>query len=197
MEFILTAEANINIINRIARHAGISIYLSTFNKPKTFIMKLRLQIFPLLGIYFLLISATCIERTDTSIVNKQNITIANQKNSRLLKVHKLNFFQRLIVKFFIKKDRLADGSKADNQASTSLWLGIGACAFILLGLFVPYVILASLPTGIAAMITGGSALRNKTSLVGKARTGKALGLGALITFGVLLILAAIVVSSWY
>ncbi len=47
------------------------------------------------------------------------------------------------------------------------------------------------------MITGGSAVRNKTSLVGKARTGKALGLGALIAFGVLLILAAIVVSSWY
>ena len=115
----------------------------------------------------------------------------------MLKVHKLNFFQRLIVKFFIKKNNPADGTKADKQASTSLLLGIGACAFILLGLFVPYVILASIPTGIAAMITGGSAVRNKTSLVGKARTGKALGLGALITFGVLLILAAIVVSSWY
>ena len=159
--------------------------------------KLRFQIFPMLGIYLLLISARCIEKADTSLVNKQNITITNQKDSRLLKVHKLNFFQRLIVKFFIKKNKLADGSKADKQASTSLLLGIGACGFILLGLFVPYVILASIPTGIAAMITGGSAVRNKTSLVGKARTGKALGLGALIAFGVVLILAAIVVSSWY
>jgi hypothetical protein len=63
-------------------------------------------------------------------------------------------------------------------------------------LFVPYVIFACLPAAIVAMVLGGSAMRNNTNLVGKARTGKALGLGALIAFGVLLIIAAIVVASF-
>ena len=159
-------------------------------------MKLRLRIFPTLAIYMLLVSATCIEKRDTSIVNRESLTITNHKNSNVLKVRKLNFFQRLIVKIFLKKNKLADGTKADKLASTSLLLGVGACAFLLLGLFIPYVILLSIPAGIAAMITGGSALRNKTSLVGKARTGKGLGLGALIAFAVVLIVAAIVFTAW-
>ena len=158
-------------------------------------MKLRLQIFPMLGIYMLLISATHIVKKDTATVTTQNIIITGHHNSNLLKVHKLNFFQRLIVKLYLIKNKLANGTKADNLASTSLLLGIVACGFILFGLFIPYAILATIPTGIAAMITGGSAIRNKTSLVGKARTGKGLGLGALIAFGILLILAAIVLSS--
>ena len=143
----------------------------------------------------LLTSATYIVRPDTSIVNKQNITITDHNNSNVLKAHKLNFFQRLMVKFLIKKNELLNGTRADKLASTSLGLGIGACASILLGLFVPFIILAAIPTGIAAMITGGSAVRNKTSMVGKARTGKGLGLGALITFAILLIVAAIIISS--
>ena len=159
-------------------------------------MKLRLRIFPILAIYMLLVSATCIEKRDTSIVNRESLTITNHKNSNVLRVRKLNFFQRLIVKIFLKKNKLADGTKADKLASTSLLLGVGACAFLLLGLFIPYVILLSIPAGIAAMITGGSALRNKTSLVGKARTGKGLGLGALIAFAVVLIVAAIVFTAW-
>ena len=159
-------------------------------------MKISFRIFPILAIYMLLVSATCIEKIDTSIVNRENITITNHKNSNALKVHKLNFFQRLIVKIFLKKNKLADGTRADKLASTSLLLGVGACAFLLLGLFIPYVILISIPAGIAAMITGGSAIRNKTSLVGKARTGKGLGLGALIAFAVVLIVAAIVFTAW-
>ncbi len=79
-------------------------------------------------------------------------------------------------------------------------MGIAACAFLVLGLFVPYVILAAIPAGIAANITGGSALRNGTAKEGKAKTGKALGLGSLIAFAVVLILAVIVaaayLSSW-
>lgn len=160
-------------------------------------MKLLLRVFPIVSIYMLLVSATCIERADTSIVNRQDITITNQKSYKALKVHKLNFFERLLVRFFIKKNKLADGTRADRMASTSLFLGVGACVFLLLGLAVPYIILLSLPAAIAAMITGGSALRNKTSLVGKARTGKALGLGALIAFGVLLLAAVILVASIY
>jgi len=63
-----------------------------------------------------------------------------------------------------------------------------------LALFIPYLILAVLPTAIAAMITGGAAVRNKTSLIRKARTGKALGLGALIFFGLLLLIVACILG---
>jgi hypothetical protein len=158
-------------------------------------MSLRLKMIPILGIYILLISATCIVKKDTTVDNRQNITITNNGSAHFLRTHKLNFFQRLGLKILLKRNRNQNSLNADNLASTSLWLGIGACGFILLGLFVPFIILLSVPTGIAAMITGGSALRNKTSLVGKARTGKGLGLGALIAFGLLLLLAAIVISS--
>lgn len=89
-----------------------------------------------------------------------------------------------------------DEVKADKLADTSLAFGIAACAFLVLGLFVPYVILAAIPAGITAMITGGSALRNGTVKVGKAKTGKALGLGALIAFAVLLLLAVVALAAY-
>ena len=158
-------------------------------------MSLRLKIIPILGIYILLISATCIVKKDTTVVNRQNITITNNGSSHFLRAHKLNFFQRFGLKFLPKRNRIQNGPDGDKLASASMLLGIGACGFILLGLFVPFVILLSVPTGIAAMITGGSAVRNKTSLVGKAKTGKGLGLGALIAFGLILLVAAIVISS--
>ena len=158
-------------------------------------MSLRLKLIPILGIYILLISATCIVKKDTTVDNRQNITITNNGSFHFLRTHKLNFFQRLGLKFLLRRNRIQNGLNADKLASTSMLLGIGACGFILLGLFVPFIILLSVPTGIAAMITGSSALRNKTSLVGKAKTGKGLGLGALITFGLILLVAAILIAS--
>ncbi|MEO9032571.1 MAG: hypothetical protein ABI285_04965 [Ginsengibacter sp.] len=160
-------------------------------------MKLSFKMFPLLCMYLLLISATSIKTSPASLVNMQNNTIAQPENTTVVKVHKLNFFQRLLLKFIIKKNKKEAGVRADQLASTSLLLGVAACVLLVLGLLIPYVIVAAVPASIAAMITGGSALRNKTSLVGKAKTGKALGLGALIAFGVLLIAAVILVSSFY
>lgn len=158
-------------------------------------MNVKLKIIPILGIYILLISANCIIKKDSTVDNRQNITITNNSSSHFQKAHKLNFFQRLGLKLLLRKNRRLNGPNADKLASTSLWLGIGACGFILLGLFIPFIILFSVPAGIAAMITGGSAIRNKTSLVGKAKTGKGLGLGALIAFGLIILIAAIVIAS--
>jgi hypothetical protein len=156
-----------------------------------------LRLLPVIGIYMILVSATCIVKRDTTAVYQQGITLRDPNHSGVLKTHKLNFFQRLMLKAFLRKDKLKNGNKADGLASTSLLLGIGACGFLLLGLFVPYIIFASVPAGIAAMITGSSAIRKKTSLTGKAATGKGLGLGALIAFGVILIVAAIMVAAFF
>lgn len=158
-------------------------------------MKLKLWLFPLFGIYLLLISATTIKTEDKSAPAENQVSTVIPSASDMVNAHKLNFFQRLALKIFVRKHKDGDVSKADKLASTSLGLGIGACALLILGMFVPYLILASIPLGIAAMITGAGAVRGGTSKIVKAKTGKALGLGALITFGVLLILAAIVISS--
>ena len=159
-------------------------------------MKIKLVLFPLLGIYLLLISATAIEIKDTTASVNNQVTTTIPAASTEVKFKKLNFFQRVIFKIFVRKDKLIDEGKGDNLASTSLSLGIGTWITLLLGLAVPYVILASVPLAIAAMITGKSALNNGTSKEGRAKTGRGLGLGGLITFAVLLIIAAIVVSSW-
>ncbi len=160
-------------------------------------MKLSLKMFALLCIYLLFISATSIKTPTASLVNMRNNGIVQPGNPTVVKVHKLNFFQRLMLKYILKKNKKEGGVRADQLASTSLFLGVAACVLLVLGLLIPYVILAAVPASIAAMITGGSALRNKTILVGKAKTGKALGLGALIAFGVILVAAVILVASLY
>ncbi|HUZ58203.1 MAG TPA: hypothetical protein VMU83_05425 [Hanamia sp.] len=158
-------------------------------------MRLRFQILPMLCIYLILISATPILKRDLSKISKHTITLSDHNNPNLLKFHKLNFFQILIVKFYLTKNKLQNGIKADKLASASLVLGIGACGLIFLSLLFPYSILLALPVGIAAMITGHSAIRNKTSFVGKARMGKILGFAAVIIFAALLVLVALILIS--
>lgn len=150
-------------------------------------MRLMLYIVPFIGIYMSIVSATIVQK-DTTIANKQKITITERSSAHVLKAFKLNFFQRIIVKLLLRNKKLKKNIDADKLAAPSLWFGIAACAFILLALFIPYLIFAVLPAAIAAMITGGAAMRNKTSLLRKAKTGKALGLGALIVFGILLLI---------
>ncbi len=150
-------------------------------------MRLMLYIVPFIGIYMSIVSATIVQK-DTTIANKQKITMTERSSAQVLKAYKLNFFQRIIMKLLLRNKKLKKNIDADKLAAASLWFGISACAFILLALFIPYLIFAVLPAAIAAMITGGASMRNKTSLLRKAKTGKALGLGALIVFGILLLI---------
>ena len=158
-------------------------------------MRPPFKILFLLSLSVLLTSAVCIEKTSSPLASAQIAGISNSGTIHSAKTRKLNFFQRLALRLLMKKYKSANGVNADRLASTSLLLGIFSCGLLLLGLFVPFVILLSIPAGIFAMITGGSAVRNKTSQMGKAKTGNALGLGALITFALLLIIAAIVLSG--
>ncbi len=158
-------------------------------------MRLPFKILFLLSLTVLLTSAVCIEKTSSPLAPAQVEGISNPGTLHSTKARKLNFFQRWALRILMKKYKSAHGVNADKLASASLLLGIFSCGFLLLGLFVPFVILLSIPAAIAAMITGGSAVRNKTSQMGKARTGKALGLGALITLALLLIIAAIIISG--
>lgn len=161
-------------------------------------MKFKLWLFPAICIYWLLISATSIKVSPNhSNAGGKPISEINS-HPNTVSPTKLNFFQRLIVKLLVKKYKRAhrtDNSKADNLANTSIASGLAAAGFMVLGFFVPYIILASIPAAIIAMITGGAAVRKGTKKIGTAKTGKGLGLGVLIAFGVLIIAAAIVFSN--
>lgn len=158
-------------------------------------MKLILQLSSLFAMYVLLASATYIKKSDTAVVNAETVTIAAATIFNVVKKHRLSFFQRLMIKVITKTRKLFSTEKADRLASTSVLLGLGACALLLLGLFVPYLLLGTIPAGAAALITGASALRNKTTMTGRAKTGKALGLAALVAFGVIVILVAIAIAG--
>jgi hypothetical protein len=163
--------------------------------PKTSAMKLKLWLIPLFSVYFLFTSATTSKTEIKSAPADSQASTIIPSTSNSVKAHTLNFFQRLALKIFVRKHKEGDVSKADKLASTSLALGIGTFVALLLGAVVPYLILATIPLGIAAMVTGSTAVKGGTSKVGKAKTGKALGLGGLITFAVLAILATIALSS--
>lgn len=162
-------------------------------------MKLKLCLLPAMLVYCMLISATSIKVSPKYNEGESKYISEIKPRHKTVKPKKLNFFQKLVLRLAIKKYKKAhhvDNSNADNLATTSLASGAAALAFLVLGLFVPYIIIASIPAAIIAMITGGAALRKGTKKTGTARTGKAFGLGALIAFGVLIILAAIIVSTW-
>jgi len=157
-------------------------------------MKLSFHIFILVCLSVLLTSAVCINRSDISPAAAQSDVVSNPGNNQLHKARKFNFFQRLGLRLLMKRYKSGKGVNADKLANSSLLLGILACSLILLGLLVPVLLILAIPAGVAAMITGGSAVRNKTSLVGKAKTGKAFGLAALIAFGLLLILVILALA---
>ncbi len=164
--------------------------------PKPNCMKCRSTLFCLLIISCLSLAAT----TDKGILSKaptsSEAPSAAPVAANAETAHKLNFFERLLVKKAMKQLRKTGVDEADAMAKSSLGFGIAAVSLLFLGLLVPYVILLSIPAGIVAMVQGRKAERNGTSLTGKASTGRALGLGALIAFAALIVIAVIVVAAW-
>lgn len=158
-------------------------------------MKAKFWLFPLVGIYFFLISATSFK------IKKNQIPIQNEVAAELPTVatkvttHRFNFFQKLVFKILVKKEEQIDNAKADNLAGTSLALGIGTWAFYLFALAVPILAVVSIPMAIGAMITGSSAIRSGTTKAGKAKIGKGLGLASIITIAVLSIVGLIFIAS--
>jgi hypothetical protein len=156
-------------------------------------MKLKLWLLPFVVLSFVFMSATSSKIEPASVPTQTAQVLVHPQT---LKGFKLNFIERFILKHALKKVAEVP-AKADRQASTSLALGIAAAAVLLIGCFVPYVALVSLPLAIVAMTTGGTALRNGTSKESAARTGKGLGLGTIITFGALLIIGAILLATLF
>ena len=82
------------------------------------------------------------------------------------------------------------------KGNTALIFGIVGMGLLLIGLFVPFVVLGAIPAAIVAIILGSNAKKLDAS-DGKARAAVLLGWITLGAIALLLILAAIVLASWY
>jgi hypothetical protein len=87
------------------------------------------------------------------------------------------------------------GDEKSSQGQTALIFGIAGLALLLLGLFVPFVLLLSLGSAIVAVAIGSSAYK-KNKNDAQAHTGKLLGWITLGLIAVLIIAVAIIISSW-
>ena len=158
-------------------------------------MKLKQGFLLLLLISFLSIAATTEKVVPIAITTDTGTPVVYPMATQEVNQKKMNFFERILFKLAVKKlMKAADTEKADRQASSALVFGIAALGTLLLGLLVPYVIFAAIPTGIVAMVLGKQALTVGTKYPVKAKLGKTFGLVSLILFGALIILVAIALS---
>jgi predicted ferric reductase len=110
---------------------------------------------------------------------------------------RLGFFKKMVLRMYLRKLRkphlLQDSTaNADKNATASLWLGIASIVF----LFIPtYTLFLVIPLGILAIVFGRHAVQEGTKKQLAAKVGKALGLGALIAFTVLVILLLVFLST--
>ena len=98
----------------------------------------------------------------------------------------------LILKKKLKKQ--ADETSSSGEAA--FIIGILGLVLLIAGLFVPYIILGSLVAGIIAIVMGSMAKRKDPSDT-KARAALLMGWITLGLIAFLLLLAAIVVASWW
>ena len=99
------------------------------------------------------------------------------------------------IAFVILKKKLKKEEDPNSkEGKTAFSFGIAAIALLVLGLFVPYIILGSLIAGIVAVVMGSSALK-KNPNDRKAHSARLLGWISLGLFALLLILVAIALSS--
>ena len=115
------------------------------------------------------------------------------KDIQKLAGRKLTLKEKIL--FLLLKHKAKRDDAKRSGGSTALTLGAIAIGLFIVGLFVPYVILGSLVAAILAVVLGSTAMKKDRS-DRKAHAGKLMGWITLGLIGLVLILAAIVVSSW-
>jgi hypothetical protein len=134
----------------------------------------------------------------SEIIPKENILekIASMKIKDFQKLTGKKLTLKQKAAFLILKHKLK--RKADEkqgQGQTSFVFGLLALGLLVIGLFVPYVIIGSLVAAILAIVIGSVAKKQDPSDK-KAHAGKLLGWITLGLIALLLILAAVVIASW-
>lgn len=160
-------------------------------------MKLQQSILFLLLISFLSIAATTEKTLPVATTSSTETPVVYPMATQEVHQKKMNFLQRLMFKLAVKKfKKAADTEKADRQASSALIFGIAALGTLIIGLFVPYIALAAIPTGIVALVLGKQAIIGGTSDPAKAKIGRTLGFVSLLGIALILLLATILLASW-
>lgn len=118
---------------------------------------------------------------------------------------KIKDFQKLVgrkltikekIGFLVLKHKLNHPAKENkNKGQQSLIFGIVGLGLLILGFFVPYVILGSLISAILAIVTG-SVAKKQDPTDKKAIAGKLLGWITLGLIVLLMILVAIIFAAW-
>jgi hypothetical protein len=108
--------------------------------------------------------------------------------------------RKLILKekiaFLILKKKLKhQEDSSSREGKTAFSFGLAAVTFLILGLFVPYVILGALVAAIVAIVMGSSAAR-KNPKDRKAHSAKLLGWITLGIIALLILLIALVIAAW-
>jgi hypothetical protein len=99
------------------------------------------------------------------------------------------------IAFLIVKHSAKKRVKGNTQGQTALTFGIAAAVMLILGLFIPYIIIGALIAGILAVVLGSVAKKQDPSDK-KAYAGALLGWITLGAIALIIILAIVIVSSW-
>ena len=133
-----------------------------------------------------------IEKKNPNEITPRNISSLKVKD--LEKIAGRKFTLKEKIAFLILKKKMKNQEDSSREGKTAFSFGIAAVAFLILGLFIPYVILGSLIASIVAVVMGSSALK-KNPNDRKAYLAKLLGWITLGVFALLLIIVAIALSS--
>ena len=110
--------------------------------------------------------------------------------------HKLTLKEKIgfgILKHKIKKEHKKE--KERNHGKLALLFGIAGIGLLLLGLFIPFLLLPSLASAIVAIVVG-SVAKKRNPDDRKAHAGKLLGWITLGLMTVVLLLGLIIISTW-
>lgn len=100
------------------------------------------------------------------------------------------------IAYIILKKKLRHYRDKVEEGQTAFNIGIVGLALLIIGLFVPYVILGSLVAAIIAIVMGSIA-KKKSSSDSKAKAAMLLGWITLGLIAFLFLLVAIVIASWW
>ena len=167
-------------------------------------MKPRLFFAPVIGICFILMSATSIPVTDS--LNKAQSTIVNSNRTVITSpkpgIKKMGFFQRIAYKLMTKKMKKQahhmQASAKRNNGNVALALGSFSLILTLLPLVAGGVLAGwaiAIPLAILAIIFGSKPKTGEYNT--KAKIGKWFGVSSLAVLVLIILVAAIAFSGWY
>ena len=142
----------------------------------------------------------------TAVPSVSAFLYSSEPTSKEIRPLKVKDIQKMIgrkltlkekIAFLILKKKLKKQSEEGSSTGEAAFIiGILGLVLLIAGLFVPYIILGSLVAGIIAIVMGSMAKRKDPSDT-KARAALLMGWITLGLIAFLLLLAAIVVASWW